>query len=123
MEYVFGTDDRRGRRILRTKGEAHTDLYGFCEVVREYNDCTITDNFYAVRKIRSDEDDEGVCYDWYEIDLHYRTVDKTKASEISFTDAHLESIAQGQKQTDLELSLLEQGQYTTEKELEGLENV
>lgn len=30
-----------------------------------------------MRKIASDEDSEGSCYDWYEIDRHYRVVDKT----------------------------------------------
>lgn len=30
-----------------------------------------------VRKLRSAEDAEGRCYDWYEIDRHYRMTDKT----------------------------------------------
>lgn len=30
-----------------------------------------------MRKIASDTDAEGSCYDWYEIDRHYRVVDKT----------------------------------------------
>lgn len=30
-----------------------------------------------MRKIESAEDVEGNCYDWYEIDKHYRVVDKT----------------------------------------------
>ena len=30
-----------------------------------------------MRKIKSAEDVEGNCYDWYEIDRHYRAVDKT----------------------------------------------
>lgn len=30
-----------------------------------------------MRRIDSAEDAEGNCYDWYEIDRHYRTVDKT----------------------------------------------
>ena len=77
MEYVFGLDDARGQRTLRTRGEAHSDLQGFCEVVREYDDCTITDNFRVVCKRKSEEDDAGNCYDWYDIDQHYRTIDNT----------------------------------------------
>lgn len=30
-----------------------------------------------VRKLESSEDDEGNCYDWYEIDRHYREIDRT----------------------------------------------
>lgn len=30
-----------------------------------------------MRKLDSKEDEEGGCYDWYEIDHHYRVVDKT----------------------------------------------
>lgn len=30
-----------------------------------------------MRKIESAEDVEGNCYDWYEIDRHYRMTDKT----------------------------------------------
>lgn len=43
--------------------------------------------------------------------------------EQRLTGMHLETIAQGQKQTDLELALLEQGQYATQKELEAMQNV
>lgn len=75
MEYVFGTEHRN--ETLRTKGEEHTDLTGFQEVVREYPDQTITDRFLIVRKTHSDEDVEGNCYDWYIIDKHYRYTDKT----------------------------------------------
>ena len=53
MEYVFGLDDRRGQRTLLTKGGEHTALSGFCEVVRAYDDCTITDSFYAARKTKA----------------------------------------------------------------------
>lgn len=77
MEYVFGLDDRRGQRTLLTKGGEHTTLSGFCEVVRIYDDCTITDSFYAARKTKSSEDSAGTCYDWYDIDQHYRVIDRT----------------------------------------------
>ena len=75
MEYVIGQNGKK--EILKTKGDSHTDLSGFQEITQEYPDQTITDNFRIVRKIDSQEDVEGNCYDWYEIDRHYRVVDKT----------------------------------------------
>lgn len=75
MEYVFGT--KGDVEVLKTKGDAHTDLTGFHQLVREYPDQTITDHFRIVRKLDSQEDAEGGCYDWYEIDQHYRVTDKS----------------------------------------------
>ncbi len=63
--------------ILKTKGDTHTDLTGFCQVERKYPDQIITDDFRVVRKIDSTEDTGGNCYDWYEIDHHFRTTDRT----------------------------------------------
>lgn len=75
FEYLFGTNGNV--ETLRVKGPSHTSLTGFQQVVREYPDQTITDSFRVVRKLKSDEDQAGSCYDWYEIDRHYRMVDKT----------------------------------------------
>lgn len=75
MEYVFGTQGEM--EVLKTKGDAHTDLTGFRSIEHIYPDQTITDNFRVVRKLDSKEDAEGSCYDWYEIDRRYRVVDKT----------------------------------------------
>lgn len=75
MEYVFGTMDNV--ETLKTKGSSHTDLTGFHEVTREYPDQKITDHFRVVRKLGSKEGADGACYDWYEIDKHYRVTDKT----------------------------------------------
>ena len=77
MEYTFGKNEQKQSEVLRTKGEAHSDIKGFFEVVNKYPDCTITDSFYAVRKYHSDEDAEGNCYDWYTIDKHNRIIDRT----------------------------------------------
>jgi len=75
MEYVFGTKGEM--EVLKVKGDAHTDLTGFQQVERVYPDQTITDTFRVVRKLDSQEDGEGNCYDWYEIDRHNRTVDRS----------------------------------------------
>ena len=76
MEYVFGTKGRI--EVLKTKGDHHADLTGYHQIEREYPDQTITDSFRVVRKLDSREDAEGGCYDWYEIDRHYRMTDKTE---------------------------------------------
>ena len=75
MEYVFGTQGEI--EVLKIKGGDHTDLTGYQQIVQKFPGEEITDNFRVVRKIRSTEDEEGNCYDWYEIDHHNRTVDKS----------------------------------------------
>ena len=77
MEYTFGKDERKQSEVLRTKGDTHINLKGFCETVQKYPDCTITDSFFVVRKYHSAEDAEGNCYDWYTIDKHNRIIDRT----------------------------------------------
>lgn len=91
MEYVFGTEGKI--EVLKTKGSAHTDLTGYHQVERIYPDQTITDHFRIVRKLDSKEDEAGNCYDWYEIDRHYRTVDKTGvlATQAAETAATMEN--------------------------------
>ena len=90
MEYVFGTQG--DVEVLKTKGDTHTDLTGFHSVERAYPDQTITDNFHIYRKLDSQEDAEGNCYDWYEIDHHYRVADKTArvAEQVGAIEAAIE---------------------------------
>lgn len=76
MEYIFGTIGKS--ETLRTKWDYHTDLTGFQQIVRKDANGKTTDYFYIIRKIKSKEDDAGNCYDWYEIDRHYRDVDHTE---------------------------------------------
>lgn len=78
MEYVFGHNHYAGIETLLTKGSEHTDLKGFQEVFREYEDADITDSFFVVEKSKSAEDAEGNCYDWYVIDRHNQGIQKTK---------------------------------------------
>ena len=75
MEYVFGTQGEI--EVLKTKGDSHTSLTGFHQIEQVYPDQTVTDHFRVVGKLDSKKDAEGNCYDWYEIDRHYRVVDKT----------------------------------------------
>lgn len=107
MEYIFGTKDKM--EILKVKGYAHTDLTGFHQIERTYPDQTITDNFRVVRKLNGAEDVEGSCYDWYEVDRHYRTIDKTGplVTQAEDTDAML--VDQEYRLALLELSITENG--------------
>ncbi len=75
MEYVFGTKGEV--EVLKVKGDGHSNLTGYHQIERVYPDQAITDNFRIVRKLDSKEDAAGNCYDWYEIDHHYRAADKT----------------------------------------------
>lgn len=88
MEYVFGTKGEV--EILKTKGGTHTDLTGFHQVEQTYPDQVVTDSFHVVKKIDSAEDVEGNCYDWYEIDRHYRMTDKTGPAVEALAEARAE---------------------------------
>lgn len=94
-EYVFGRDSLTGTETLLTKGSEHTDLQGFQDVVREYDDTTIIDSFLVTEHVGSETDGEGNCYDWYNIDKHFRTIDKTKkiVEQTTQNSADLEYIA------------------------------
>lgn len=66
---------------------------GWHELERKYPDQTITDRFLIVRKVDSQEDVEGNCYDWYEIREHYRYTDRTGPvkEELEMTRNELEA--------------------------------
>ena len=78
MEYTFGTRTRLGvtQRVLKVKGDRHTDLFGDVKLMRTYDDAKIYDSFTVVKKFLSKEDPEGNCYDWYIISDYYRYIDK-----------------------------------------------
>lgn len=108
MDYVFGTEG--GAEVLKTVGNAHTGLNGYHQLEREYPDQAITDSFRVVRKLRSAEDAEGRCYDWYEIDHHYRMADKTGplAEQMVKTAAEIEdALCEQDAATDERVSTLE----------------
>ena len=109
MEYVFGTEETN--EVLKTKGDEHSDLDGYQEVVREYQDQTITDRFRVVQKTASAEDEEGNCYDWYEIDSHYRFSDKfpldIQGTEQEITDLEIENMEMAEQLTDAEIAIME----------------
>ena len=79
MEYVFGSVTRGGKvyEILKTTGDAHTNLSGRMAIKCEYSDMIVTDTFSVKQKYES-KDTNGKCYDWYVIDNHYRYIDSTK---------------------------------------------
>lgn len=62
--------------VLKTKGSCHSKLSGYHTLEARYPDQTVTDTFRIAGLIGSKEDEEGNCYDWYEIDHHIRYTDK-----------------------------------------------
>ncbi len=58
----------------------------------KYPDQTVTDCFRIKERYRQDVDDEGNCYDWYEIDHHYRFTDKATAQSMEL-QAQIDYIA------------------------------
>ena len=72
IEYIFGRMKRKGKYVEIAKtisDDSHTNLLGFCQVIKNSPDSTITDNFRIIEKFQSDN--EGGRYtDWYEIDSH-----------------------------------------------------
>lgn len=96
---------------VKTKGTAHSNLTGFVEVERQYPDQVITDRFRIIEKYRSEEDDEGNCYDWYRIEKHYRHSDRF-TPQIGMTEQEI---------TDLEIEMMEQSQMITDNEIAIME--
>lgn len=83
MNYIYGTSIRNGvlSENLKTVGDEHSNLSGYVSTVQDFPDGTkITDNCRIIRKYASKESN-GVCYDWYLIDSHYRETDTTKKAQ------------------------------------------
>lgn len=74
MEYIYGTIRRDGVMVenLKTVGAEHTALAGYIETRRDFGPAgVITDRCRILEHYQAAEA-EGVCYDWYLIDQHYR---------------------------------------------------
>ena len=83
MEYIYGTVHKKGQFIenLKTVGEEHSNLNGFIETVKTYdNGTTIIDRCRILEHHHSGEEN-GIFYDWYYIDSHYRSERSTKNDE------------------------------------------
>lgn len=85
MTYIYGISnhERMLRENLKTVGNEHSKLSGYISTVQEFSDGTkITDRCRIIKKYASKEAN-GLCYDWYVIDSHYRETDisgKTRES-------------------------------------------
>ena len=67
----------------------------------------------VVEKTHSAEDGEGNCYDWYTIDKHFRTIDRTKKvdAQMAQLEGTMEYLAM---MADIELPEEEQEGRTNE---------
>ena len=94
MEYVYGTANRGGVMVenLKTVGSSHTALSGFFGTVRTFEDGTrIEDQCRILEHYKSSEQD-GLCYDWYYIDSHYRNIEKDAATYAEMAAAIREGV-------------------------------
>lgn len=74
MEYIYGTTERGGVMVenLKTVGEAHTAFSRFIGTIRVYEDGTTIEDRCRILEHYASKDQDGLCYDWYTIDSHYR---------------------------------------------------
>lgn len=113
MDYIFGHITRDGVDVenVKTVGAKHSNLSGSVSVTRKYSDSYITDSFFVSEKYRSEEGDNGTCYDWYLIERHTRYEDKYTpqigATEQEITELEIENIEQEQALTDAEIAIIE----------------
>lgn len=63
--------------VLKVKSDYVTGLTGYQQVIQKFPSEAVSDSFHVVRKLDSKTDAAGNVYDWYEIDRHYRTIDRT----------------------------------------------
>lgn len=83
MNYIYGISNRVNPpcKNLKTVGEEYSNLSGYNSAVRELPDGTkITDHFRILKKYASKEVN-GLCYDWYLIDSHYRETDTSAKTQ------------------------------------------
>lgn len=97
MEYIFGTSTRNGRlqENLKTIANEQSNLTGYVNIIREYGDGSkIEDRCHIVEKYASKQVD-GLFYDWYIIDEHYRNIDNSNKvkKEIDKVSANLDYIS------------------------------
>ena len=77
MEYIYGIITKNGNvyENLKTIDSIHSNLTGYITTIIEFPDgLKIEDKCRVIRKYASKESD-GLCYDWYIIDNHYRETD------------------------------------------------
>lgn len=83
MKYVYGISTRVTPPCenLKTVGAEHSNLSGYIQTVTELGDGTkITDRCRIIEKYASKEAN-GLCYDWYLIDSHYRETDTSAKTQ------------------------------------------
>ena len=82
MEYVFGTERVFGQRVdvLKVVSDKPVTMTGSWNLERKYTDSVIVDSFNIKKEIRRKES-TGVFYVWYQIENHYRYIDKFSPKE------------------------------------------
>ena len=102
MDYIFGV--KGSSETLKTIGEEIEVLEGWQEIVREYDDCIITDQFLIISH-DGGFDDSKLRYDFYTIAHHNRIIDKTKKLKAAQEDTDALIVEQEERILMLELGL------------------
>lgn len=82
IEYIFGTEITFGQSmdVLKVISDKPVVMTGSWNLERDYADSVIVDNFNIKREIRRKES-HGTYYVWYQIENHYRYIDKFTPKE------------------------------------------
>lgn len=82
MEYIFGTEKSFGQTmdVLKVVSDKPVAMTGTWNLERKYSDSVIVDAFNIKREIRRKEAN-GNYYVWYQIENHYRYIDKFSPKE------------------------------------------
>ena len=113
MEYVIGQIQRGNvsRMILKNKSEEHTDFSGRITLEQKRGNIVIKDTFTILGKYQTSESSEGVVYDYYYIEDHYREEDRSEEIraelEQQITDLEIDVIEQDQALTDHDIAIME----------------
>lgn len=97
MEYIFGISKRFGglKENLKTISNQHSDLLGYINIIQEYPDGSKVEDRCRIVKKYAEKEASGLCYDWYIIDEHYRSIDNSNKvkKEIDKVSASLDYIS------------------------------
>lgn len=87
MEYIFGQEKTFGQTIdvLKVVSDKPVAMTGTWNLERKYSDSVIVDAFNIKREIRRKEAN-GNYYVWYQIENHYRYIDKFTPKEGEIND-------------------------------------
>ena len=113
MEYTIGQIQRGNisSMILKIKSKEHTDFCGRITIEQKRGNIVIKDTCTILEKYKTIESSDGVIYDYYYIEDHYREEDRSEEIraqlEQQITDLEIDVIEQDQSLTDHDIAIME----------------